>query len=51
MMVYNFDDVLELHNDGGHDELFREGHCNDRLGQNMKEQNICRMEHGNLNQH
>ena len=54
MRVDSFDDILELHNDGGHGELFLEGHCivdNDRLGQSMKELNRRRMGHGNLNQH
>ena len=54
MRVDSFDDILELHNDGGHVELFLEGHCivdNDRLGQSMKELNRRRMGHGNLNQH
>mgnify|MGYP006975809176 FL=1 len=54
MMVYDFDDILELHNDGGHGELFLDGHCivdNDRLGHDMKELNRRRMGHGNLNQH
>ena len=53
MMVYDFDDILELRNDGGHGELFLEGHCsldNDRLGQNMKVHNMWRLGHGNLNQ-
>ena len=54
MKVYDFDDILELHNDGGHDELFLDGHCivdnGSRLGQNMKELNRMRMGHGNLNQ-
>ena len=27
MMVYDFDDILELRNDGGHGELFLDGHC------------------------
>ena len=54
MRVDSFDDILELHNDGGHDELFLDGHCivdNDRLGHDMKELNRRRMGHGNLNQH
>ena len=50
MMVYDFDDILELRNDGGHGELFLEDNCNDRLGQNMKGLNRRRMGHGNLNQ-
>ena len=52
-MVYDFDDILELRNDGGHGELFLDGHCiqgNGRLGENMKELNRRRMGHGNLNQ-
>ena len=53
MRVDSFDDILELHNDGGHGELFLEGHCivdNDKLGQNMKALNRRRMGRGNLNQ-
>ena len=47
-MVYDFYDIQELRNDGGHGELFLED--NDRLGQNMKVHNMRRLGHGNLNQ-
>ena len=53
MMVYDFDNILELRNDGGHGELFFEVHCsfgNGRLGQDMKARSRRRLEHGNLNQ-